>query len=114
MISPWTFVIILISHWVGDYLLQFNAIANQKSKSLRWLTLHVVIYTAALFTGVLFVFPLQDALYYCAVNAGLHFVTDFFTGKLSAKYKPNPRMFYPIIGFDQMIHTVTLLLTLNL
>ena len=114
MIDPWTFIIILICHWVGDYLLQFNAIANQKSEHLGWLALHVLIYTSVLFVGVLFIFHLQEAMYYCAVNAAFHFVTDFVTGKFSSKYKSNPRIFYPIIGFDQFIHTVTLLLTLSL
>jgi hypothetical protein len=113
MINPWTFVIILISHWVGDYLLQFNAIANHKSHSIRWLTLHVLIYTSVLFAGALFIFSWEEGLRYCAVNAILHFVTDLVTGKFSSKYKSNPRIFYPIIGFDQLIHTVTLLLTLS-
>jgi len=46
------------------------------------------------------------------LNAVLHFVTDFFTSRLAVKYKLNPRIFYSIIGFDQLIHTVTLMVTM--
>lgn len=113
MTASWSFVIILLSHWVGDYLLQFNAIANHKSHSIRWLTLHVAIYSCVLFAGVFFIFPLHEALRYCALNGAFHFVTDLITGKFSSKYKSNPRIFYPIIGADQFIHTVTLLLTMR-
>ena len=37
--------------------------------------------------------------------------TDFFTSKLASKYQDKPRIFYPVLGFDQMIHGLCLYLT---
>lgn len=114
MIDVELMIILLFTHWVGDYLLQFNIIAIHKSQDIMWLTVHVLIYTAVIYMAVIFRFTPEEAFYFCVANGLLHFATDFITSKLSSKYKDNPRLFYPIIGFDQLIHTVTLVTTVHL
>lgn len=104
-------IVILLGHWVGDYLLQGNIIADQKSKSIRWLTIHVLVYTITLIVFSLFLFSWADALRLSFLNGIFHFITDLFTSRLSSKCKLNPRIFYTIIGFDQLIHTATLIAT---
>ena len=105
------FSVILIGHWFGDYLFQFSSMAVKKSYSLKWLGLHVLTYTAVLLLFCLCLFSVKLALVYVLTNAILHAVTDFFTSKLAYAYKDQPRIFYPILGFDQLIHTLTLYLT---
>ncbi|WP_431127390.1 DUF3307 domain-containing protein [Flagellimonas flava] len=106
-----TFALILVAHWLGDYLFQTSNMAVKKSSSLKWLTAHVLTYSLVLGVFAIFLFPLESALIYVALNALLHFVTDFFTSKLASKYQDNPRVFYPVLGFDQMVHGLCLYLT---
>ncbi|MEM1257514.1 MAG: DUF3307 domain-containing protein [Bacteroidota bacterium] len=98
------FLILLVAHWVGDYVLQTSPMATKKHKSLKWLLLHVLTYTVVLLGLSQFVFSWQVGLGYAVFNGALHLTTDFFTSKLAAKFQENPRVFYPVLGFDQLIH----------
>ena len=106
-----TFALILVAHWVGDYLFQTTNMAVEKSASLKWLTLHVLTYMLVLGCFSIFLFSWKLALTYIALNGILHFITDFFTSKLAVKHQDNARVFYPILGFDQMTHGLCLYLT---
>ncbi|MBQ4819256.1 DUF3307 domain-containing protein [Aquimarina sp. MMG016] len=105
------FSLILIAHWGGDFVFQTSKMAIRKSYKLKWLLLHVLAYTTVLLVFSLFLFSLKIAIMYTLINAILHGVTDFFTSKLTTKYRKTPRVFYPILGLDQLIHTITLYLT---
>ncbi|MDY8136136.1 DUF3307 domain-containing protein [Aquimarina sp. 2201CG5-10] len=107
MVFSW----ILLAHWVGDFVFQTSRMATEKSKQLKWLSIHVITYTAVLLIFALFVFSFKLAITYVLINGVLHGITDFFTSKLSAKYQETPRIFFPILGMDQLIHTVTLYIT---
>jgi Na+-transporting NADH:ubiquinone oxidoreductase subunit NqrE len=111
-------IALLIIHWVGDYVLQFNEMATRKSQSLKWLTVHVLVYTAALLTGT-FVLVLVDmmafdkVIVFVGVNAALHWITDLVTSRVADRVSDRPRLYYPLIGFDQLLHSVTLLSTFH-
>lgn len=105
------FAIILIAHWVGDYLFQSTRMAVEKSSSFKWLTTHVATYTGVILAFSIFLFPWKTAILYVGINGLLHFITDFFTSKLAAKHQDNARIFYPILGFDQLVHGLCLYLT---
>ncbi len=98
------FIIVLAGHGVGDYLLQTTSMATQKSVSQKWLLLHVFTYTLVLLATGNIVFSWQVALGYAIFNGALHFITDFFTSKLARRYQEKPRVYYPILGFDQLVH----------
>jgi len=98
------FVFLLIAHWIGDFLLQTTNMALKKSSSLKWLLLHVAVYTLTLFAFAVFTFSWQIALGYTIVNGVLHLIIDFFASKLASRFLEKPRIFYPIIGFDQLLH----------
>lgn len=106
-------VTILFGHWAADFLLQTETMALNKSHSLKWLAIHVLVYTAALGLFALLLLQWEDALMFAGMNGMLHGVTDFFTSKLTAAYKDNRRIFFLIIGLDQFIHSATLLITLG-
>ncbi|MEW7292176.1 DUF3307 domain-containing protein [Aquimarina sp. 2304DJ70-9] len=105
------FVWILLAHWVGDYGLQTSKMAMGKSHHFKWLFLHVLTYTGVLLVCSLILFPLKVAIGFLLINCVLHGLTDFFTSKLTSKYRKNPRIFFPILGFDQLIHAITLYIT---
>ncbi len=102
-------IILLTGHWIGDYVLQTNVIAKEKSRSIKWLLVHVAMYTALISICTVILFPPEIWLPFIAINGSLHLITDFFTSKLTLKFHGNQRLYFIIIGFDQMIHSITLL-----
>lgn len=133
-------VIILIAHYIGDFILQTRNMGLKKSKSIMWLSMHVGTYLITLLIfGLIFGSYLVDDNNYrpifewCFVNGLLHWFTDFISSKLSGYcytkmdyYEKNRDIensdklknkfqyhFWSVIGLDQLIHAITLLLTYN-
>ena len=112
----WQFVFFLAVHWVADFVLQTHWQASNKSKRLDALARHVSTYTVCLFFTALFIFPTTefDFLWFTLVNGALHFCTDYVTSRWSSRMWAAQRWhdFFVVIGFDQLIHQVTLAVTL--
>ena len=91
-------------HFFGDFILQTDYMAFNKSKSNKILLLHVTVYSIPL-TLLGFQFAV--------VNLVLHFMTDWCTSRATAKlWKLNKRYwFFAVIGLDQAIHMTCLILT---
>ena len=112
-------IIVYFLHWVGDFVLQTREMAENKCQSIKWLTLHVLVYSltvsvpvAALF-GSLFHWK---ALTWFGANFFFHWLTDFTTSKASAYFyqKGDTKSFFTVIGFDQFIHAATLIMLLSI
>ncbi|NIP17913.1 MAG: DUF3307 domain-containing protein [Xanthomonadales bacterium] len=91
-------------HFFGDFVLQTNDMAAKKSKSVKWLLLHTVVYGLLLFIfGVL----------YALINMVTHFVVDFFSSRGGAYFRKqgNQKGFFMVLGTDQAIHITTLVWT---
>jgi len=110
--QPGILITLFFGHWVGDYLFQTTQMATTKSKSFKWLNIHVLVYTTTILVFSFFILSREIWWRFALLNGILHWITDFFTSKLANHYAGNLRVFYPIIGFDQFIHIATLLLTL--
>ena len=110
----WQLVVLLATHWVGNFVLQTNFQASNKNKRLDALSLHVATYTATLFVAAAILFGWMLAITFAAVNGALHFVTDYVTSRAKSKLwaEQNWHRFFVMIGFDQLIHQVTLASTL--
>lgn len=125
---------LLLAHFVGDFLLQSDAMAVGKSKSLKWLTLHVLIYSLCF---------VPWGLPFVLMTFATHFLTDAMTSRITAKlwfferlwtgcsgqcnpdFLPNNHTcwkyvdgrrhwFFVMVGLDQLIHFATLALTFKL
>jgi hypothetical protein len=98
-------ITILALHFVGDFMLQSDAIAKNKSKSNIALTQHVLIYTFVLMWTL---HPL-----WAIVNGIAHFIVDYITSRLTSHYwqKGNTHVFFVVIGFDQIMHFIILFTT---
>jgi hypothetical protein len=107
----YTAILLLFAHWVGDYALQTNEMANRKGDSLRWLNIHVIVYSLPILAAALILFDWRMALKYTLVNSLLHWMIDFTTTRIAGQVRDKPRLFYPIIGFDQFLHGACLLWT---
>lgn len=99
-------IIVIWLHWFADFVLQTDAMAKGKSKTYRWLALHVLVYMLPLlFFGYKF----------AVINGVLHWITDFFSSRMTSKLwaKGDVHNFFVVIGIDQAIHMTCLILTLK-
>lgn len=106
------FVGLLFVHWLADFVCQTHWQASNKSKDNVALLRHVASYTAILaaFSWVLVPVGLGVWAAFVIGNGVLHFITDYFTSRASSKLyaKQDWHNFFVVIGFDQLIHQVTL------
>lgn len=111
----WLYLILLAAHWVGDYVSQTNWQATNKSRNSLALLQHVSSYTLCLgaTSAVLFI-PSLSWFVFTVLNGLLHFVTDYCTSRVSSRLyaKQDWRNFFIVVGFDQLIHQVTLAVTM--
>ncbi len=103
-----TIILILITHYVADFLLQTESMALNKSHSNLALGKHVLVYTVML--------ALSGHFVWSVLNGVLHFVTDYTTSRMTALAWAQKRRgkFFNIIGADQLIHTSLLIATWGL
>lgn len=115
------FLMLLAMHWVADFVLQTHWQASNKSKNIEALARHVGIYTFVLFIATVAIFlPLDTiearrwAILFVGINGVLHFCTDYFTSRWTSRLyaKQDWHNFFVIVGLDQLIHQMTLALTM--
>lgn len=131
-------VILLVLHFVADFLFQTRTMGLNKGKSIMWLSIHVGVYLITFMVfGLIFADYIIDTsdgmlpiLEFCILNASLHWITDFITSKFSGLFylkmlkskKEGDRKkeylwqygFWSIIGLDFTIHIITLIYTYSL
>ena len=119
MLIP-TLIAVFFVHWLGDFCFQTSWQAANKSKNWYALTYHVFTYSATLAAfGVIYclaAWKIHSVLPWVLLNGGIHFGVDAVTSRMTAKlYKAGEiHNFFVVVGLDQFIHIVTLMLTLPL
>lgn len=122
------FVSMLVVHWFADFVCQTHWQAINKSKRWDALSKHVLSYTIvfglgligtfAFFAGQLFSLAMllhwQNFAIVIVANGVLHFITDAVTSRWSSYLWKQQKIhdFFVVIGFDQVIHQLTIFLTL--
>jgi hypothetical protein len=117
------FFILLFGHWLGDFVFQSHWMAQNKSKNNFALFIHTYAYsTTLLFAFVLGCLTLGiglDNIFYASIAFFLitfvtHGVTDYFTSRVTSKLWAAQRThtFFVMIGFDQLVHFYTIILTM--
>lgn len=113
---------LLTLHFLGDFILQSDWMALNKSKQWDVLAIHAGVYSACF---------LWWGFHFVALTFALHFMVDCVTSRLTSNLwfmeevptgegwwtvkTPNPRhWFFVMIGLDQLIHYTLLLLTLRI
>ena len=123
-------VILLVVHWIADFLLQPKEIAMYKSSDMGVLTQHVFLYTLAMGAAVVYSsvsyggfftnaesYPqFLETMAFLFVTFAIHWLTDFITSKwLASLYKKGKYYgfpgFFPVLGLDQLLHQLQLIYT---
>ena len=127
---------LLVAHFLGDFVLQSDWMATNKSRNWFALLQHVCVYMGVLAVWSLGHFQAQLPAF-VAITFATHFLTDALTSRATSKlwfftetswysyddgedrYKMwipkggNRHWFFVMIGFDQLVHFATLALTLR-
>jgi hypothetical protein len=109
-------IIIQFIHFIADFLCQSRKMANNKSKSVKWLSIHVFVYSlVTTIFWMVFTLNFYTLISIFFVTFLTHWCTDYCTSKLTTYFygKNDLFAFFSVIGFDQFIHSTTLILTYN-
>lgn len=114
-------ILIFLFHWVSDFVCQTHEMSLKKSKSILWLSYHVVVYTAVttLLWSIFFGGMIENFSVIVPSIFGItfvtHWITDYFTSKWTSRLWQEKKVheFFVVIGLDQLIHATTLLITYN-
>lgn len=117
--------IIIVIHFIADFIFQAEEWAINKSKNNKALTLHVLCYSTVwlLFANAYSVLT-GNYLMMCfpVITFICHWITDYYTSRIVSKKfakghygSPIPNFgAFTVIGFDQVLHYGQLFLTFYL
>jgi hypothetical protein len=99
-----TTIAIIWLHFLADFVLQSDYMAQNKSRSNTILSYHAAIYTVPFL-----IFGYRFAI----VNGAAHWLVDWCTSRINSRLWAEKKVhaFFVCIGVDQAIHMTTLLLT---
>jgi hypothetical protein len=112
MFSLLEIFLIIGAHYFADFKFQTHWQAVNKSKSNIALGRHVLTYSLTFIPIALFLLGWWG-LVWVILNGALHFITDYFTSRISSKKWAAQEWhdFFEIIGQDQTVHYFTLFST---
>jgi Protein of unknown function (DUF3307) len=114
MVSVYSLIILMAMHWCGDFVMQTNWQATNKSRSWKALLHHTVPYS--LYMGLFCVICMKNweawALF-TLITFVAHTATDYVTSRINKKLYDQNRIhdFFVSVGFDQLLHFIQLSLT---
>lgn len=114
MINLFAVIYILFVHFVADFLCQTDYWARNKSKLNTVLATHVLVYSMLITVAMLVAgIGLWAGFVFFGVTFISHFITDYFSSRLSSKYfaAQNYHWGFVIVGLDQFAHYTQLLIT---
>jgi len=106
---------ILLIHFLGDFCLQTDWQAKNKSTDVWALTAHCLVYSLVWVIALLPVLGIT-AVIFGIMTFATHLLTDFFTSRISKPFwdKGDTHTGFIIVGFDQILHYIQLYLTFKL
>jgi len=128
MRSEYYIILILLIHFISDFLFQSRKMGRNKGKDISWLTIHVLVYSIVTTIGWSILLPINftEIKSIFVITFYTHWITDYITSKgsgycylkmIDGKVVNKERwefLFWSVIGFDQFIHSLTLILTYSL
>lgn len=112
----------LFLHFVSDFIFQSRDVAKNKSSDFKYLKYHLQELGITFTIGLLFFLGIWKTLIFVILNTAIHGMIDWNIWRFykSQRKNENPetfkywedKLFYIIIGFDQFLHGLTILLIL--
>jgi len=98
-------IVLFLCHFIGDFLLQSNKMALNKSSSNKYLAAHAFCYCLPFL--LFWKFPLILGILFVS-----HFIIDYMTSRINRKLYAleNKHWFYVGVGGDQYTHSLVLIL----
>ena len=109
MIELWIIVALVVCHFIGDFILQTDKMAVNKSTSNYWLTKHVLTYMIPFIVFYVAISPnMLTFIFVIGLNFLLHWIADYTTSRIASHFYKNEKrgLFFKTIGFDQLIHGI--------
>jgi len=123
MRTEYIIIVLLFIHWVSDFVLQTDKMAQGKSKNFTDLISHTSVYSLVFGIGIciliisgitkgepLNIFP------FISITFVAHTIQDYITSRINSKLWAEKKVhwFFVSIGIDQFFHFVQLILTYKL
>lgn len=111
MINISIIMLLFVLHFVGDFILQSDKMAQNKSTSLKWLSIHSAAYIVPFALVLPFCNAMEYLIPFLVANVLLHGLVDSITSKITSKLWKEEKIhwFFTTIGYDQMTHALLLL-----
>jgi len=105
-------ILLLILHFIGDYLFQSRNMGNLKSRYNSWLTFHVVMYCVPLIC-MYPILGLNNTALFILMNGALHWIIDYFTSRIIKSLWESKKEYatFSMMGLDQLLHYISLFAT---
>lgn len=116
----YVFILIVVIHWIADFIFQAEKWSLGKSKSWTPLLKHTATYSSFWIIPVLIMTgELTKSFAFVVITFIAHTITDYFTSRVVSKKfakgyygSPIPNFgAFSTIGFDQVLHYLQLILT---
>lgn len=108
---------LIVVHWFADFVLQTDQQAQNKWNNTRALLEHTGSYALVFLLIASVVMPLHPwlALSFALITGIIHTGTDYVTSKITHRLWNEKKVheFFVVIGFDQVLHYIQLVLTLH-
>jgi len=118
-------VLLLLFHFIADFIYQTDEMTKNKSTSNKWLLKHTLTYTGVIsiylyamtlvetFTGGVISDIFTNTLLFASITLVAHTLTDYVTSRVSSYfYKENKiHEFFVVIGLDQWLHALQIIVT---
>lgn len=135
ILPTWLVCAIVFAHFVADFRLQSHWMSINKSKRWSALLAHVAAYTATILVLMALAtyprVPLWSVAFWALLNGAIHLCVDALTSQATSTlwfFEPfydgettrrnvwvsngtHPHWFFEMIGFDQLLHYASLLVT---
>lgn len=115
-----TILLILLAHFICDFVFQTDWQAQNKSKNNKALLSHVTTYSLIMFF-ILIIYTLFGWIpfnpfavcSFITITFVCHFITDYFTSRINTRLREQKKVhyFFVSIGADQMYHYIQLFIT---
>lgn len=110
----YVFLTLLSAHWIADFVCQTHWQASNKSKNWNALFRHVFVYSCIVTIFAIIFLPDNKVIWFLLITFVTHFITDAITSRINSYLweKKDIHNFFVSIGFDQLIHQITLAATI--